>query len=236
MIFERLVFKYTTGLIVTGELERQNFEKSFLKDFPENQIYKIPLGSLDLRKLHRNTLCEPEGHLRNLIFIGRIDPKKGLEQLLNALKGVKFPFKLTIIGKGEKKYQSMLENLVKQNGFSERVDWQGPRSIGEIARELANSDLLCVPSHQENFGLVVAEAMSMDVDVLIGENVQIKEYLPKSMHVRICKPKSADIRNILELWNSEFRGKENENRKLYEDNFEPVKFRKRFYEAILKNV
>ena len=75
----------------------------------------------------------------------------------------------------------------------------------------------------------------MDVDVLLGKNVQISEYLPLSAHVRICDSNSIAILKTLELWSSEFKGPTTMNRGLYDKYFEPSIFRASFYNEVLRH-
>lgn len=96
-----------------------------------------------------------------LAFLGRLAEIKGIEQLIAAAAQLHDApnWQLSIAGTGDPTYIRHLTNLIDQHKLSARV-----RLIGEVTGEakerfFANSDLLILPSHSENFGMVVAEAL-----------------------------------------------------------------------------
>ncbi len=100
----------------------------------------------------------------NLLFIGRLDPKKGVELLLAATNlldglGVK-NWQLLIAGSGESSYVDHLRSLAKTNPQPAKIQFCGQIS-GEAKRQaFARSHTVVVPSFTENFGMVVAEALA----------------------------------------------------------------------------
>lgn len=96
-----------------------------------------------------------------LAFLGRLAEIKGIEQLIGAAAElIDTPnWRLSIAGTGDPTYIRHLTNLIDQHNLSARV-----RLVGEVTGDskeqfFANSDLLILPSHSENFGMVVAEAL-----------------------------------------------------------------------------
>jgi glycosyltransferase involved in cell wall biosynthesis len=109
------------------------------------------------------------GNIR-LAYLGRIDPKKGIENLLAAcrilLQQANLRFSLEIAGDGLGSYVSSIRALIENYGLSKQVNMLG-NVDGEAKKEFfANADLVMVPSHTENFGLVVAEALAHGVPVI----------------------------------------------------------------------
>jgi glycosyltransferase involved in cell wall biosynthesis len=107
----------------------------------------------------------PDGVLR-LVFIGRIHPIKGLENLLSACHLLQMKWTLCIAGTGEPEYMQGLQSRITPAQFQSRIRMLGPILGLEKDILLENSDLLVLPSHSENFGMVVAEALAQGVPVI----------------------------------------------------------------------
>jgi glycosyltransferase involved in cell wall biosynthesis len=69
-------------------------------------------------------------------------------------------WRLRIVGPDEVGYHSELKRLVRAEGVADCVSIEGPVFGPEKSHLLAQSDLLVLPSHSENFGAVVAEALA----------------------------------------------------------------------------
>ena len=118
----------------------------------------------DLNRVERN------GELR-MLFIGRLDPKKGIEALLKACSLVDsaLPWRLAIAGWGPPEYVSQLKEQIHALGLSGRVEMLGP-VLSEAKKGLFEcSDVALVPSYTENFAIVVAEALAHGVPVIASK-------------------------------------------------------------------
>jgi len=135
--------------------------------FPRASAVVIPNGvELPPSLVARNG----SGSLR-LLFLGRLDPKKGIENLLAACQSLHLdrPWCLTIAGSGDAAYSAALEQSARQLGVGEHVRFAG-EVRGEAKAELfAASDLAVFPSHTENFAMVVAEALAHGVPVITSK-------------------------------------------------------------------
>src|SRR5437773_3648417 len=114
---------------------------------------------------HRNGRCE-----YRFAYLGRLHPKKGLENLLKAYKMVRDSLgvasSLVIAGAGDEPYVQSLDAQIRKLGLSPAVQMMGHVS-GVAKREFfETADVLIVPSHTENFGLVVAEALAHGLPVI----------------------------------------------------------------------
>lgn len=112
-----------------------------------------------------------------LLFMSRIDPKKGLEVLLEALVGIDFLYHLTIAGTGESDYIDSLQKIVIKNSMQSSVTWIGFQDQESKFEVLQNHDLLILPSYNENFGNVVIESLAVGTPVLISKNVGLADYV-----------------------------------------------------------
>ncbi|WP_322893917.1 MULTISPECIES: glycosyltransferase [unclassified Yoonia] len=108
-------------------------------------------------------LFRPAGALR-LICLGRLHPKKGIDRLIAALAALPDNVTLDLYGGGEAVHVAALQ--AQAAPFGARIRFHGPVQGAAKARAFAGADLFVLPSHSENFGLVVAEALAHGLPVL----------------------------------------------------------------------
>lgn len=117
----------------------------------------------------------PEDSLR-ILFLGRLDPKKGIDNLLRALQELReTKWILRICGDGKQAYKAKLESLVRDLQLGERVTFVGPVYGDAKTNELFASDLCVVPSYMENFNNVIAEAMAHGTPVIASRGTPWSE-------------------------------------------------------------
>lgn len=113
---------------------------------------------------------------RLLLFLGRIHPKKGVDLLTDAFAAVADAdprLQLVIAGPDQVGWQASLQQRAAVLGIADRITWTGMLS-GELKwGALRSAELFCLPSHQENFGVVVAESLACGLPVSIAEPVNI---------------------------------------------------------------
>jgi len=123
----------------------------------------IPNG-IDLPDLngHRSSRT---GEL-NALFLGRLHPIKGIENLLQAVANTDKPVRLSICGEGEPEYVQHLRSLANELSIASRVDFLG-RVDGHVKEEqFQKADFCIVPSFKENFCIVIAESLARGVPVI----------------------------------------------------------------------
>ena len=105
-----------------------------------------------------------------LIFVGRLHPTKSLESLLEACKLLSdqdFPsWSLTIAGGGSQPYENFLRARIDRLGLDEKVEMIGDVGGEDKEALFSGAHVLVLPSHTENFGMVVAEALARGVPVI----------------------------------------------------------------------
>lgn len=113
---------------------------------------------------------------RFMLFLGRIHPKKGCDNLIEAYAqtlAADADYRLVMAGPDQEGWRQALMARTEALGISGRVIWPGMIE-GEVKwGALMSAECLALPSHMENFGLVVAEALSVGVPVLLSTEVQI---------------------------------------------------------------
>jgi glycosyltransferase involved in cell wall biosynthesis len=110
-----------------------------------------------------------------LLFLGRLHPIKGIENLLHALPLTKENATLDVCGEGDEAYEAKLRSLVFELGLADRVRFRGSVA-GEVKRQcFAQTDLCIVPSFTEGFATVVAEALAHGLPVIASNGTPWQE-------------------------------------------------------------
>jgi glycosyltransferase involved in cell wall biosynthesis len=107
--------------------------------------------------------------LRTLLYFGRLTPKKGIDILLQAWGAVHklFPnWRLLIAGTDDRGYKDRMENLAKKLNL-QRVQFAGPAYGDDKFKVYRNAELFVLPTHNENFGMTVAEALAHELPVIV---------------------------------------------------------------------
>lgn len=113
---------------------------------------------------------------RFALFLSRVHPKKGIDLLIEAIaKFTELPsdFVLVIAGPVSDAYKKQLTDLSNKLGVSGKILWVGMLQGDDKWGAFYAADVFILPSHQENFGIVVAEALSTGTPVLISNKVNI---------------------------------------------------------------
>lgn len=103
---------------------------------------------------------------RQLMYLGRLDIKKGIENLIRAMTLLDPSYELHVYGDGDEAYCGSLRSLVESLSLGSRVVFHGHVDGEQKTAAFRASGLCVVPSHTENFCLVVAEALAHGVPVV----------------------------------------------------------------------
>jgi glycosyltransferase involved in cell wall biosynthesis len=112
-----------------------------------------------------------------LLFLSRIHPKKGCDLLIQAFADTAAQcnsgFDLMIAGPDQVGWVPELKQIAERLGVASRVHWPGMLK-GELKwGAFRAAEAMILPSHQENFGFAVAEAMACSTPVLVSDKVNI---------------------------------------------------------------
>jgi glycosyltransferase involved in cell wall biosynthesis len=125
-------------------------------------------------------LTETYSDLRNrnfLLFLARLHEKKGIDLLLRAFAASKRELPdmaLVIAGPGDAATASAMRTLASSLGIASDVIWTGPLYGNAKWNALRAAEAYILPSHQENFGISVVEALACGTPVLISDKVNIR--------------------------------------------------------------
>lgn len=115
-----------------------------------------------------------------LLFLSRLDPKKNLEGLIDALALLRrhgARVSLSVAGSGAPAYMRALVDRVQAMGVERHVRWLGHVSGKEKAEVFAAADIFVLPSFSENFGVSVAEAMAQGIPCIVGRGVALADVI-----------------------------------------------------------
>jgi glycosyltransferase involved in cell wall biosynthesis len=174
------VFRDANAVLFTCEEEKILARQSFSRYKVREAV--VPYGTFgpdcDTVAAREEFLARwPELRGKRLaISLGRIHPKKGTDILIEAFAATlaKDPaWQLVIVGPDKVGWQKELEALAQQLGVSDRITWTGSLSGTPKWGAFLASEVFVIPSHQENFGIVVAEAMACSLPVIVSNKVNI---------------------------------------------------------------
>ncbi len=111
-----------------------------------------------------------------LLFLSRIHPKKGCDLLIDAFAEIAADhpdLQLVIVGPDQVGLQPVLQARAQARDVGARVHFPGPLYGDDKWNAMSGAEAFVLPSHQENFGVVIAEAMACGTPVLTTNRVNI---------------------------------------------------------------
>ena len=104
---------------------------------------------------------------RTALFLSRIHPVKGLDMLIDAWNAMRpRGWRLRIAGPGAPGYCDEVARRIAQAGLERQVSLEGPLYGAAKTQAFTSANAFLLPSHSENFGIVVAEALAHGVPVV----------------------------------------------------------------------
>ncbi|MBN1268935.1 MAG: glycosyltransferase [Kiritimatiellae bacterium] len=179
-LIEHKVVRDATAVFFTCEEEKRLAGQSF-KPFecqPEIVPYCVgePPGDPAVQIetfLRKYPECRGQ---RNILFLSRIHPKKGCDLLIEAFAGAAAKadgVRLVMAGPDVTGWQAELEELARRHDAADRITWTGMLSGDLKWGAFRAADAFALPSHQENFGIAVVEALACGTPVLISSKINI---------------------------------------------------------------
>ena len=108
-----------------------------------------------------------------ILCVAHLYPRKQAGSLVRAMRFVKTPAKLRVVGTGPE--LSALRDLVGELGLRDRVALPGHVPFEKLAAEYRSADVFCLPSLQEGFGIVFLEAMAAGLPVVACRAAAVPE-------------------------------------------------------------
>ena len=138
---------------------------------------------------------------RALLYLGRFHPKKGVDMLIESfLKDCGEDEVLLLAGPKEKP-DSFLNGLIKHtDGRENQIIWTGMLEGDLKWGALRAADSLILPSHQENFGMVIAEALSVGTPVLLTDKVNLWREVVGSNAGIVANDDQKGIDQLVKKW------------------------------------
>lgn len=138
----------------------------------------IPLGVNPPVKVTEKQNIYSVSSTPQILFMSRIEPKKGLNLLIPALeklliKNINFHFILAGNNPQDAEYEKKIRHKIEQSSIAKCTTIKGFISGDLKAKLLQESDIFVLPSYYENFGIAVAEAMVSGLPVVISNQVYI---------------------------------------------------------------
>ncbi|WP_339865811.1 glycosyltransferase [uncultured Algoriphagus sp.] len=207
-LFEKKVVNGVDGVLFTCQREKELACKSFKDYHPKNEInvgYGIQQPPPYINEM-KNEFLEISGLKENtpyFIFLSRIHEKKGIDLLLDSYTSIvkenKFETipKLVIAGPLSSKYaQSMKDSVSDRDDIIFTGMLQGNAKWGALYL----SEAFVLPSHQENFGIAVVEALACSAPVLISDKINIWKEIVEGEGGIVKSDTKIGVKNLLEQW------------------------------------
>jgi glycosyltransferase involved in cell wall biosynthesis len=179
-LFEYRLLRDATRVLFTSEAEQRLAAESFWLHRWHGEVVPYgtpgPTGDAETQKIKFYQGCPSLIGHPFLIFLGRIHPKKGCDLLLKAFGAVAAAcpeLHLLIAGPDQTGWCKELQAMADRLGVSDRVHWPGMLTGDVKWGALYAADVFILPSHQENFGISVAEALACGKPVLISDKINI---------------------------------------------------------------
>lgn len=205
LLVERLNLRDAAAVLYTSEEERQRARRAFPRYAANEHVapYGIaapekPLGDYT----EAFAAAFPAlADTRFLVFMGRLHEKKGIDLLLDAFAAAPDrELALLVAGPDDTPYAAALKARAERLGIATRVTWAGMLRGDVKYGALAAAEAFVLPSHQENFGVAVVEALACGTPVLISDKVNIWREVEADGAALVESDTLDGTRRLLERW------------------------------------
>jgi len=149
-----------------------------------------------------NEYPELEGK-RLFLFLSRIHEKKGCDLLIQAFAKIAKSnpdLHLVMAGPDQTGLQAELSKIADDYGIENRITWTGMIKNEVKWGVMKAAEVFILPSHQENFGIAVAEALAVGTPVLISNKVNIWREI-KEMNAGLVEDDTLEgTQNLIQIW------------------------------------
>lgn len=137
---------------------------------------------------------------RIVLFLSRVDRKKGLELLIDGFPKVRNALPdvaLVVAGTGDREYLTQLRAQASHRGVADSISWVGFLEGEAKQSAFAAADVFVLPSYSENFGIAVVEALVNGLPVVVSDQVGIHDDVSQSGAGLVVKCRSGDVQSAL---------------------------------------
>ncbi len=167
-LFGRFILSKADKIVIVSQAELE--EIPLLRKY-ENKVVLIPIG-IDTSKIEEYFYRDKTSDTLNLLYVGRIEKKKGLDELIKIMTMLQNePIRLTIVGEGP--YASKILPIVHK---MQNIEFKGKVSEHELYELYANSHVFILLSEFESHSVSLTEAMAFGV-IPIVTNVGGNKYI-----------------------------------------------------------
>ncbi len=201
------VLRDARAVLFTSDEERLLARKSFwlyrCKEVVVNYGTAAPVGDPEAQIVEFTTRYPELAGKRLVLFMGRIHVKKGCDMLIEAFARemrTDREFHLVMAGPDQENWVPELQRITEKMGIVDRITWAGMLKGSLKCGALNAAEVFILPSHQENFGIAVAEALSCGLPVLISNKVNIWREVKDSSAGFVAPDTLEGTRQLLCSW------------------------------------
>lgn len=203
---ERYVLRDANSVLFTCDTEQRLAPESFRMPAWDAAVVpygaETPTGDPQQQIEAFYTVCPGARDRRFFLFLGRIHPKKGCDLLIDAFASIAtMDRNIDLVMAGpDAGMRHGLEARIAMAGLKNRVHWPGLVTGDAKWGAFYAGDAFVLPSHQENFGIAVAEALACSRPVLISDQVNIWPEIESDGAGLVAADTLAGTINLLERW------------------------------------
>lgn len=210
-LFEHKVLRDAAAVLFTTEDEKRLAQNAF-KPYACNPatigfgISPPPEFSPQTQEALISELASTFPALRGrtiLLYLGRIHEKKGADLLIRAYAKLLYRLEgtcLVLAGPGDDPILKSLQSLASELKIGDRIAWPGPLYGNAKWALMRAAEVFVLPSHQENFGISVVEALACGTPVLISDKVNIWREVDRECAGLVGSDDLPGTTNLLERW------------------------------------
>lgn len=170
LMFQKKGIKVADLVHATAYTEKDNLIK-----LGWNKNVEVVANCVKLDEIQMKTSWERS---KNILFLSRVHPKKGINFLIEAVAQLKQElagYTITVAGPGDGAYVKELKKMAHKLGVYDKLSFVGPVYSNDKWPLYRRSDLFVLPTYSENFGIVIPEALASGTPVITTVGTPWKE-------------------------------------------------------------
>lgn len=181
---------------INNYVDRVIFVSSSFQDIVSNRYHInntiVVKNGYDAELFRYDSICSrKKGKKVKLISVGGLNYIKGHDILLEAMKILGPNYILTIIGDGE--LLDKYKRFVKENNLIDRISFLGNVKHNKVSEYLNDSDIFCMPSRSESFGISAIEAMACGLPVIATKVGGLENLINEDINGLFCELNSSSL-------------------------------------------